>query len=293
MDVLTGYAVFHWVATWANPACDVLFRAATDLGYHTFYYLSIAPLFWIVDRRRASVLFLLILASGLLNTVAKIWIHTPRPDPTLARVLDFRPYQSGSASFPSGHAQNAVVFWGYLAWWVGRRWFTATTVLLILLISFSRLYLAVHFPIDILGGWILGVALLLALPARLERWSQTDFRVAASTFGVAVIASLALTFLSADATIAAICGSLMGFLIAAAWLPQAPLIFTGARQVCVGVVCGLALLFALSMLLDVLPHYALSLYAQVATMWIVALWVYPHLLQRIWLGRRAPDLQAG
>jgi membrane-associated phospholipid phosphatase len=175
MEVLTGYAVFHWIATWANPFCDAFFRALTDLGNETFYYLAIAVLFWLADRRRAGVLLLLLLLSGYVNTFAKLWAHTPRPDPGLIRVLDFRPYQSGNPAFPSGHAQAAVVFWAYLASWVERGGFSVIAALLVLLISFSRLYLGVHFPIDIVGGALIGAALMLILRRPLERWSQSDF----------------------------------------------------------------------------------------------------------------------
>src|SRR6266852_709058 len=174
MEVLTGYAVFHWIATWANPFCDVVFQIATNLGDHTFYYLAIVPLFWVVDRRRACILLLLLLASGYVNTLAKLFVHTARPDPQLTRVLDFRPYQSGSTAFPSGHAQGAVVFWGYVAGWVGRRWFSLLAAVLVLLIAFSRLYLGVHFPIDVVGGLVLGGGLLIGVPPLLERWARID-----------------------------------------------------------------------------------------------------------------------
>jgi len=175
MEFLTGYAVFHWIATWANPFCDVLFQTATNLGDHTFYYLAVVPLFWVGDRRRACVLLLLLLASGYVNTLAKLLVHTPRPDPQLTRVLDFRPYQSGSNAFPSGHTQGAVVFWGYMAGWVGRRWFSALAAVVVALIALSRLYLGVHFPIDIVGGLVLGGVLLSCVPPLLERWSLADF----------------------------------------------------------------------------------------------------------------------
>src|SRR5689334_11911773 len=118
MQLLTGYVVFDWIATWARPFWDVFFHLISDLGSHVFYYLILAPLFWVVDRRRAAILFFLVLASGYVNTVAKLWFHTPRPDPHLARVLDLQLFQSGSNAFPSGHAQNAVVVWAYLAAWV-------------------------------------------------------------------------------------------------------------------------------------------------------------------------------
>lgn len=282
MDFLTGYAVFHWIATWANPFCDVVFRTATDLGYPTFYYLTIAVLFWVVDRRRAGVLFLLVVASAYVNTFAKLWVHTPRPDPSLARVLDLRPYQSGSNAFPSGHAQNAVVFWAYLAWWVGRRWFSVLAGSLVLLISFSRLYLGVHFPIDVIGGLAIGIVLMLALLPVFERWSQSGFRLGAGGALPLAGGSLVLTMVTADPTVATISGSLLGFLVGAVWLPQSALAFSTLRQASAAVTGGLLILGGLSASLESLPHEPLTVYTQVAALWIIALWVYPQALRRVW-----------
>jgi membrane-associated phospholipid phosphatase len=289
MEYLAGYAVFQWIATWANPYCDVLFRAITDLGYHTFYYLVIAPLFWMVDRRRASVLFLLILASGLLNTGAKLLVHTPRPDPHLARVLDFRPYDSGSNAFPSGHAQNAVVFWIYVAWWVGRRWFYGLALALIALISFSRLYLAVHFPIDIVGGLVIGTAIMVLLPSIFERWSRSEFRLSlAGSLGLTG-ASVVLALAAGDRTLAVIGGSLLGFMAGAVWLPQRPLLFRGAGQPWFCLAGGLVLLVGLSVAFDAFPtSVPLLLYARVAVLWIVALWFYPQLMRRFLVSEPVP-----
>jgi membrane-associated phospholipid phosphatase len=287
MEFLTGYAVFGWIATWANPFFDTLFRLATDLGHHTLYYLVIGALFWVADRRRAGVLFLLVIASGYLNTFAKLWVYTPRPDPSLVRVLDFRPYQSGSTAFPSGHAQGALVFWGYLAWWAGKRWCALTAAVLVSVISFSRLYVGVHFPIDILGGLAIGAACLFLCAPPLDRWSRSNFGTGPAG-GVALAAgTLAVTLASHDLTLAVISGSLVGFFIAAVWLPQVPLAFTGVRDASLGATGGLLLLFAIPPVFELLTRTPLALYTQMAALWVVALWLYPHLLHRFWLVQSA------
>ena len=282
MEWLTGYAVFHWIATWANPFGDVFFRVVTDLGYPTFYYVAVAPLFWVVDRRRAAALFLLVLAGAYVNTYAKLLVNTPRPDPTLARVLDMRPYQSHSNSFPSGHAQGAVVFWSYLAWWVGRRWFTALALVFIGLISFSRLYLAVHFPIDILGGLVLGVFLLPAIRP-FERWANADC-VAPRWAKAAIIVGTLVIAVTGDAALAMISGSVVGFLAGGYWLPQRPLEVATPRQATAVVIVGLGLQLGFAAVLGLVPpSRQVALYALVALLWVFALWAYPSLVNAVWL----------
>jgi membrane-associated phospholipid phosphatase len=61
---------------------------------------------------------------------------------------------------PSGHAQFAVVFWGVIARRIGRPWFWTLCVVLMAAIGFSRIYLGVHFPSDVIAGWALGAAML-------------------------------------------------------------------------------------------------------------------------------------
>lgn len=290
MDWLTGYAMFHWVATWANPACDVFFRFVTDLGQPTFYYVTVAPLFWVVDRRQATVLFLLLLASVYVNEYAKLFFNTPRPDPALARVLDLRPYRVHSAAFPSGHAQGAVVFWGCLAWWVARPWFTKLAIVAVALISFSRLYLAVHFPIDIVGGLVLGVA-MLPLIRPLDRWVARDCATPDWAIPAIVLATLAVA-VTGNAALAMVSGSVVGFLAGAVWLPQQPLALSTRRQAAAVALCGLVLLLALAAVFTAFPPTALALiYLQVVLLWVFALWVYPRLVTALWL-QPAPDVSS-
>lgn len=88
-----------------------------------------------------------------------------RPDTILHLI------HQGGYSFPSGHSMTGFVFYGMLIWLCRKNIKnktlvnTVTVVLsfLIFLIGFSRIYLGVHYPTDVLAGWVLGVALLTFL----------------------------------------------------------------------------------------------------------------------------------
>ena len=69
---------------------------------------------------------------------------------------------------PSGHAQNAVVVWGVLAWSLGRRAAWAAAAVLALAIGWSRYALGVHSAGQILVGWAIGLVLLAAA----MRWER-------------------------------------------------------------------------------------------------------------------------
>lgn len=112
---------------------------------------------WQQQWRFAAYILFAVMSNGLLNAIAKGWMHRLRPDlwePINPPVTDY--------AFPSGHAMSSMTFaatlviftWG--SRWRG--WTIALSSLLVLIVGWTRLYLGVHFPSDILGGWILGMA---------------------------------------------------------------------------------------------------------------------------------------
>jgi len=142
-----------------TPLLDSFFRAITSLGDELFYLLLFSFLLWCVDFYlgiRVGIIFLL---SVYVNTGLKEIFQQHRPFDILPEIQ--RVHASGYG-FPSGHAQSSLVVWGSIAYWKKQTWIRNLSVLLILLIGFSRIYLGVHFPTDILGGWLFG-GLILSL----------------------------------------------------------------------------------------------------------------------------------
>lgn len=275
-DFLLGHAVFDWIRTWANPFCDVLFRVLTDLGSTPLYFVSLAPLFWVMDRRRAVVLFALLALSSYTNTCLKLWFDMPRPDLALARVLDLRPGQEGSNGFPSGHAQNALVFWGYLAWWIGRGWAYAGAAVIVGLIAFSRLYLGVHFPLDILGGLVIGAASFVLVPP-LERWGAADFPLSAVRWSVITMCGFAVLATTVDPGTAALAGSTIGMSLAV-WLLWPPTMPVGSARAALATVVGglLAMGAVVAVVLAPLGSAStVALGSALALGWVVSVGVYP------------------
>ena len=153
-----GVDLIKIIQTIRMPALDHLMKAISASGNYTFYLMMIPLFYWCVDKRNAIRLFYLFLFSTWLNSVTKDMLDQPRPFDLDESI---RVGRTGGPGLPSGHAQGALVFWGYLALWARKRWFSATCIAIIMLIAFSRLYLGVHFPTDLLGGWFLGLVLLL------------------------------------------------------------------------------------------------------------------------------------
>ncbi len=132
--------------------------------------------------------------NNLINSLIKNLIGWPRPSTDLSELGLFHPDSYG---FPSGGAQMSFFLGSLLIYY----WRTKTAWIIgsayILLISFSRLYLGVHYPIDILGGWIVG-ALLLFLFIRtkepLERWLKRKSHLLICNLSIAIPVVIALLF---------------------------------------------------------------------------------------------------
>lgn len=158
-------ALIRWLQTFSSPFLDNLFLVITSLGSTYFYMLLLPFIYWAVDRtvgRRVGGVFM---ASMWLNGLLKEIFSLPRPSPADVKVLSTEP----SPGFPSGHAQGSTTLWGALALSFRRGWFTCLAVTLIILISFSRLYLGAHFPGDVLGGLLLGLFFLWGMTAVQKR----------------------------------------------------------------------------------------------------------------------------
>ena len=165
-----GVQVVLWFQQY-TPALDFPFKALTFLGNQEFFLLFMPLMYWCIDRRTGTRLFILLLFSAYLNAVAKVLVNQPRPFDYDSRVKSLVP--AGGGGLPSGHTQNAVVIWGYLAYWIGRPLFWLVSGFFLIGIPLSRVYLGVHFPTDLLGGYILGTLILflfLSFAPRIERW---------------------------------------------------------------------------------------------------------------------------
>jgi membrane-associated phospholipid phosphatase len=147
-----------------SPVLHGLFNAITFLGEAEFLLLIFPLLIWSVNKPIGLRVAYLVLTSITINTWAKISINHPRPfewpSEATSPVLKLNNKASGPG-IPSGHTQSSLVLWFYLAYQFRKPWLWVLATILFGLVSFSRVYLGVHFPTDLLGGAVLGLIILL------------------------------------------------------------------------------------------------------------------------------------
>lgn len=157
-------SLFQWgtdliirVQSLRNPFLDGLFTLVTSMGEEFFFLLFLPAVLWCVSRDAGLRLGVLLFLNDCTNGLLKETFNAPRPDDPRITVLR----EETSPGFPSGHAQNATVLWGYLATQFRRPLTWALAVVLPLAIGLSRIYLGVHYPHDVIGGWLIGAVILV------------------------------------------------------------------------------------------------------------------------------------
>jgi undecaprenyl-diphosphatase len=168
-------AVLLWIHNHVPDWLDTPMRLVTALGYYYVVVplLIVAVFLFYRSGWRLSAVLLAVSTGGsvVLTTVLKGVFQRARPE------LFDSGYQASFYSFPSGHATVAVGFYGMLTVILAyrlrglARWLVAVSgVLVVLLIGFSRLYLGVHYPTDVLAGYLSALLWLVCVGGVYTLW---------------------------------------------------------------------------------------------------------------------------
>jgi membrane-associated phospholipid phosphatase len=205
-----GIEIIRYLSQFRGPWVNALSLGFSGIGSTVGYLVLFCILWWGVSWKLGAKLYAALVLSVYLNAVIKDWLAQPRPFDYADVESVTRPEEFG---FPSGHAQHAALIWPLLAVHFRRRWFTVLAIAMVFLIGFSRVQLGVHFPTDVLGGWILGGILAAAY----ARWADAFFEHADRlTFGKKLTLGLGvpmvLTALHGTRSTAMVLGALAGAL---------------------------------------------------------------------------------
>ena len=176
---LTGLdsALVLYLHRYASPTLNAIVLGLTDLA--TLWGVLPATLglsAWLGWQRRwreSYFLVLTMLGTLVLSLLAKLLWHRERPHLWAGVSLP------SDYSFPSGHATYSLAFVLaiiLLTWYRPKRlWIIALSAIFVVFIGFTRVYLGVHYPSDIVGGWLLAIAWTLGLYQVLFRSSARNF----------------------------------------------------------------------------------------------------------------------
>jgi membrane-associated phospholipid phosphatase len=167
-DDLHIYAIDH---SWFLTTMKILSTAGSTPVYLVVFAAVAGWLAWRRRFRLAVFVVVTMVGNSLLNTLVKLAVHRSRP------VLPNPVAHSTGLSFPSGHAQSAIVAYSVLLlvflpalrgpW---RRLAILLAILMVLGIGLSRVALGVHYVSDVLAGYVLGAAWVAAMTAAFNAW---------------------------------------------------------------------------------------------------------------------------
>jgi undecaprenyl-diphosphatase len=173
------------LATWRSPGLTSFMERATFFGSSAWLIGSLTVVvlvatFWIRSRRWAAFA-VGCMVGGFISTIVKVLVDRPRPDLDPLVTLD-------QPSFPSGHALSAAITFvaiGFLLTSAPRlprlpscaMWVVWVGVCLCAgLVGFTRPYLGVHWPTDVVAGWLLGAAWVVAVAFVVRPAKSSDRR---------------------------------------------------------------------------------------------------------------------
>ena len=156
-----------WTYSLASPVLTGFLTIVTDIGSPLGTGILTAIAFGLLVWRKfyslAWLVVIIVGGSAILDEVLKLIFRRTRPDLLLGG------QHLSSYSFPSGHATGAICFFGFLIWLSWNhlkspllKWLAITgSIIMILLVGFSRIYLGVHYPTDVIGGYFSGGSWLI------------------------------------------------------------------------------------------------------------------------------------
>lgn len=129
----------------------------------TCFAIILFIIFMFKNKKLSLAIALNIIGSVILNNVIKFIISRPRP------LLENRLIHASGYSFPSGHAMNGIVFYGFLVYMIYKmiknkalKYSLIILInILVFLVGLSRIYLGVHYASDVLAGYLFGFAYLI------------------------------------------------------------------------------------------------------------------------------------
>ena len=147
------------------PVLNELMLVLTRFGEETAFLVTALIVFWCVDKKKGYFIMSVGFITTMANQVLKLVFQIPRPwvlDENFTILEQAREAATGY-SFPSGHSQSAVGTFGGLACVTKNRWVRGICIAVAVLVPFSRMYIGVHTPADVLVGAAVSLVLIFAL----------------------------------------------------------------------------------------------------------------------------------
>ncbi len=249
-----------------NPFLDAFFQLITIFGEEIFLVPMLAMVYWTLNKKLGEKIGYIVLSSVTLNSVLKGFFNLDRPIGEEG-IRTLRPETATGQSFPSGHSQGAATAGASISYYLKNKRVTIFAILLVALVGFSRLYLGVHYPKDVIVGILLGSLVTFIGVKLLEKFN------ALNVYWITLLAFLPLLIFDQSEnfikSIGAFAGFVLGitfekklvnFTIDTSWLKKVIRIVVGLIFI-VLIRSGLKMIFPQLMIFDFIRYTFLTFFA--------------------------------
>ncbi len=146
------------------PVLNEFMLLVTEFGGEIAFLVTAIVVFWCFDKRHGYFIMSVGFIGTIISQFMKLWFHIPRPwvkQPGIA--MEAAVGDAGGYSFPSGHSQSSVGTFGALALTTTNKVVRVVSILIAVLVPFSRMYLGVHTPMDVFVGAAIALVLIFAV----------------------------------------------------------------------------------------------------------------------------------
>ena len=152
--------IIKQLQSFSNSFFDMFFQGITILGEETFILLFFVILYWTINKDLGKFIGYTFFISLLINTSLKEFFHTTRPI-GIDGIRSLRTSTAIGYSFPSGHTQAFTTLFASLSIYLKRRFVYIVSIILIVFVGISRVYLGLHWPRDVIGAIIIALIIVL------------------------------------------------------------------------------------------------------------------------------------
>lgn len=148
--------ILKYIQAFKNPVLNLIFLVITISTEVPVILIVASVLYWCVNKKYGQKLMFALTTNIAVNTGVKEFVKAKRPI-GIPGIESMRTETATGYSFPSGHTQTGTTFWVSIMSILKNKYIYVIGTILFLGIGLSRLYLGVHWPIDVLFGWIFGI----------------------------------------------------------------------------------------------------------------------------------------
>ena len=151
-----GYELIKFFQGFSSPLLDTILIYFDYINSYYFYLIAIILLYIFWSKKFSLRLLLVCVITTIINLAFKYGLRLPPPSPNEITIISDSGKSLSPYGFPSLSVQLAITFWFYLSLKAKKSWLTTLSIIIVIFISISKLYLGAHFPFDLIGGALLG-----------------------------------------------------------------------------------------------------------------------------------------